>query len=122
MITEFFTFDKNQTVDDVVRYLRENAREYENYNVQYIYVTSGDAFVGVLRMRDLLLSDSNTMLASIVLRDAYTVSDGAPIDELISFFDKYDFYGVPVLNETNQMVGVVLRKHILEAENEKASR
>jgi magnesium transporter len=89
--------------------------------VQYIYVVSGKRFVGVLQMKDLLLSKINTRLSQIVIKNAYTVQDTATLQELIGFFDKYDFYGVPVLNDKKQMVGVVLRKHILEAENTRAS-
>jgi len=121
MITEFLTFEENKTIDEVVKNLRDNSEEYEEYNVQYIYVVSRKRFVGVLQMKDLLLSKLDTRLSEIVIRNAYTVLDSAPLEDLIGFFDKYDFYGVPVLNEKKQMVGVALRKHILEAENERAS-
>jgi magnesium transporter len=121
MITEYLTFDESMSVGEVVQDLRDHAEEYEGYNVQYIYVLSRRKFIGVLQMKDLLLSKINTRLSQIVIRNAYTVQDTATLEELIGFFDKYDFYGVPVLNEKNQLVGVVLRKHILEAENERAS-
>lgn len=121
MITEYLTFDETKSVGEVVQNLRDNSEKYEGYHVQYIYVVSRRKFIGVLQMKDLLLSKLNTRLSDIVIRNAYTVKDTAPLQELISFFDKYDFYGVPVLNEKKQIVGVVLRKHILEAENERAS-
>jgi magnesium transporter len=121
MITEFLTFEESMSVGEVVQNLRDHAEEYEDYNVQYIYVVSKRRFAGVLRMKDLLLSKINRRLSDIVIRNAYTVMDDTPLQELIGFFDKYDFYGVPVLNKKNRMVGVVLRKHILEAENERAS-
>ena len=121
MITEYLTFDETKSVGEVVQNLRDNSEKYEGYHVQYIYVVSRRKFIGVLQMKDLLLSKLNTRLSDIVIRNAYTVKDTAPLQELISFFDKYDFYGVPVLNEKKQIVGIVLRKHILEAENERAS-
>jgi len=121
MITEYLTFDETKSVGEVVQNLRDNSEKYEGYHVQYIYVVYRRKFIGVLQMKDLLLSKLNTRLSDIVIRNAYTVKDTAPLQELISFFDKYDFYGVPVLNEKKQIVGIVLRKHILEAENERAS-
>lgn len=121
MITEFLTYFENDRVGEVVNDLRGNVEKYEKYNVQYIYVVSDQGFVGVLQMKDLLLSKVNTRLSDIVIRDTFTVKDTDSVEELISFFDKYDFYGAPVLNDQNQMVGVVLRKHILEAENVRAS-
>ena len=121
MVTEYLTYDASRTVGEVVQNLRDNAEKYENYNVQYIYVVSGKRFIGVLQMKDLLLSKISTRLSQIVIKNAYTVLDTTSLSELIGFFDKYDFYGVPVLNDKKQMVGVVLRKHILEAENVRAS-
>ncbi len=121
MITEFLTFEESSTIGEVVKNLRDNSEEYKGYNVQYIYVVSRRKFIGVLQMKDLLLSKLSTTLSSIVITNAHTVADTDPLEELIGFFDKYDFYGVPVLNEKKQMVGIVLRKHILEAENERAS-
>ncbi|TRX58763.1 magnesium transporter [Fulvivirga sp. M361] len=121
MITEFLSFDESSVVGDVTNDLRENAKKYEDYNLQYIYVTSGSRFVGVLRMRDLLLSQPNTSLSKIVLSNARTVQDDDSLEALISFFDTYDFYGVPVLNSKNELLGVVLRKHIRETEAEIAN-
>jgi len=122
MITEFLSFEQDMTVDQVVSELRDNVEKYQDYNVQYIYVTRKGQFSGVLRMRDLLLSKTKTPLSEIVIKNARTVYDSTPIDELINFFKTYDFYGVPVLNDLNQLVGVVLRKDVRETETEMANR
>ncbi|MFT7160144.1 MAG: magnesium transporter [Bacteroidia bacterium] len=121
MITEFLAFDESKTVGAVVKSLSENSEKYKDFNLQYIYVTAHDKFVGVLQTRGLLLSKENVPLSKIVLRDALTVNDTDTIEELISFFDKYDFYGVPVINNMRDLVGVVLRKDIREVEAEKAN-
>jgi magnesium transporter len=121
MISEYLSFDERNTVGDVIRYFHRNAKELQNYSIKYIYVVSGKSFVGVLRMVDLLLSEDNTELSQIVLKDTLTVRDDTRLEELISFFNTYDFYGVPVVNHKNVLVGVVLRKSILEVEMEKAN-
>ena len=121
MITEYLTYQESNTVDAVVNDLRSNAEKYKKYNVQYVYVVSKQKFVGVLQMKDLLMSKGTKRLSDIVVRDALTMYVNTSLDELISFFDTYDFYGVPVLDDKNQIVGIVLRKHVLEAETEKAN-
>lgn len=121
MITEYLSFDEKKSVGEVIRYLRRNSKRLGDFSIKYIYVISNKTFVGVLQMLTLMLSEETTRLSQIVIRDTRTVKDNASLDELISFFNTYDFYGVPVLDEQDHLVGVVLRKTILEAEADKAS-
>ena len=119
MITEYLAFECTETVGEITTKLRDNSEEYEDYNVQYIYVVDNGVFVGVLQMRDLLLSKASVPLSKIVIKNALTVKDTDHLTELISFFDKYDFYGVPVVNDANILLGIVMRKHVREAENDR---
>ncbi len=121
MITEFLSFDDQWTVGYVVNQLRDNAEEYKDYNLQYIYVTSHGKLQGVLQMRDLLLSTPDTLLSKIVHPDVVSVKDSETLHELINFVDDYDFYGVPVLDDAGVLLGVVLRRDILEAKSEQAN-
>ncbi|MFT7270025.1 MAG: magnesium transporter, partial [Roseivirga sp.] len=121
MITEYLAFEASETVGAITKKLRDNSEEYEDYNVQYIYVIKEGKFVGVLQMRHLLLSKTSTLLSDIVIKNALTVLDTAHLSELISFFDKYDFYGVPVVNEKHELLGLVMRKHVREAESDRSN-
>lgn len=119
MVTEFLQFDESQTVGFVVNQLRNNAEEYEDYYLQYLYVTKRGRLKGVLQMRDLLLATTETRLDRIVHSDVISVKDSATLDELVSFVNEHDFYGVPVVDEKGVLLGVVLRRDILEARSEK---
>ena len=121
MITEYLSFECTETVGEISIKLRDNSEEYEDYNVQYIYVVDNGKFVGVLQMRDLLLSKASVPLSKIVIKNALTVKDTDHLTDLISFFDKYDFYGVPVVSVDNVLLGLVMRKHVREAENDRSN-
>ncbi len=121
MVTEYLAFEASETVGEITKMLRENADQYEGYHVQYIYVIEEGKFLGVLQMRDVLLSRSNTKLQSIVIKDALAVLDTDSLDSLIAFFDRYDFYGVPVVSESKELLGLVLRKDVREAESDKSN-
>src|SRR4051812_44836950 len=57
MITEFLAYRDTLTIEDVINDLRSNAERYQSFDVQYEYVVSASGeLVGVLRLRDLLLS------------------------------------------------------------------
>ncbi|KYG77319.1 magnesium transporter [Roseivirga spongicola] len=121
MVTEYLAFESDMTVGQTVKHLQEKAEEYEDYHVQYIYVTNNNRFAGVLQMRDLLLSRPNTKLSSIVIRNAFSMPPEASLEDLISFFDKYDFFGVPIVDGEDQLLGIVLRKDLREAESERSN-
>ena len=48
------------------------------------------------------------------------VNVDTPLDRLDDLFDTYDFYGFPVVDNYNKLIGVVRRKNILEAVNERS--
>ncbi len=49
------------------------------------------------------------------------VKADAPLDEVSGLFDKYDFYGLPVVDDDYILIGVLRRKNVLEAVNERAA-
>lgn len=118
MITELLAFDAGMTVQQVAAQLREKAEEYKSYNVQYIYVTSKGKFIGVLQMRDLIMTSSDELLANIAIKNAITVREDTSLNELINMFDTYDFYGIPVLDAEDKLLGLVMRKDVREEETE----
>ncbi|HUX95205.1 MAG TPA: magnesium transporter [Bacteroidales bacterium] len=122
MITEYFSYKVSSTVREVVDDLRENAEKYKEYHVRYIYVVSGqDIFIGVLQMQDLLLATKSQKLSDIVIKEVKAVNVNTPLDKLDDLFDTYDYYGFPVVDEQNRLIGVIRRKNVLEAVNERTA-
>lgn len=119
MVTEYLAFQADMTVVQTVKELQENAETYEGYSVQYIYVVRQERFVGVLQIRDLLLSRPNTKLEDIAIKNTFTLHPEATLEDIISFFNKYDFYGVPIVDGEEHLLGLVLRKDLREVESEK---
>jgi magnesium transporter len=122
MITEFFRYVESITVKQVVNDLKKNAEKYQNYHVRYIYVVSKKGvFIGVLQMQDLLMAEPDQRLSEIVVKDVMAVNANAPLDEVSDLFDRYDFYGLPVIDNENKLIGVLRRKNVLEAINERVN-
>ncbi|MBU0638489.1 MAG: magnesium transporter, partial [Planctomycetes bacterium] len=96
--------------------MHANAETYQDYDVQYAYVTGEQStLVGVLRLRDLLLARRSRPISSMMVGDPQTVLDTAPLDDLRATFDRYQFYGVPAVNAAGALVGVVQRADVEEA-------
>ena len=116
MVKEFLSYAHDSTVADVLADMQTNAETYQDYDVQYAYVTAEqNRLVGVMRLRDLLLARRSQAISSMMIGDPQTVSDTSPLDDLRATFDRYQFYGVPVVNDAGALVGVVQRADVEEA-------
>lgn len=123
MMTEYIVYPKNKTVSEVIEDFRINREEYSDYLLKYVFVTSpAGKLLGVLQLQDLLLASPTTRLSSILIEDILYIDHNAPLDELIVFFDDYNLFGAPVVDDDKNLIGVVLRRDVLEAENERAAQ
>jgi len=120
MISEFLVYKTNQTIADVLDDLRLNQNEYVDYHVQYFYVVDHDQkLVGVLRMHDMLFPTRETRLDQIMISSPLRVSDNASLRQLQEFFEEHHLFGVPVVDDDQRLIGVVLPKAIEEAINKR---
>lgn len=123
MTTEFLAYNEASRVSDIISDLRERAEQYSRYQVQYAYIASAvGRLVGVLRLRDLLLSPPEAMVTSVMVADPLSLRTGAGLDEIARFFDRHQYFGVPITDEEGRLVGVVLRADAEEAVGERAER
>jgi len=123
MITEYLTFDRGLAVGDVIGQLRSHTEEYADYEVPYIYVTSGrDMLAGVVRLRELILAPASRKLADLMIDDPARVNADDALDVLEDFFDHHSFNAAPVVEASGELVGVVRRAAVEEALGERADR
>jgi magnesium transporter len=116
MIKEFLAYQDDATVADVLADMRSNAEIYQDYDVQYAYITTAQQeLVGVLQLRDLLLARPTQTMRSLMLANPLSIPDQTPLDDLRATFDRYQYYGMPVVNEAGALVGIVRRADVEEA-------
>ncbi len=121
MGTEVLAFPESSLVDDVVRDLRARAEEVARYEIQYAYVVSPPGpLVGVLRLRDLLLSSPQTPISGLMVRDPLRVRADAPLSEVKAVFDRSSLLGLPVVDDAGRLLGVVSRSELDRAREEEA--
>lgn len=123
MRVEYFAYEETHTVGQVIEDLRTHAEKYRDYYLKYIFVISNSGKLkGVLQMQDMLLAKPETPLSAIILKSVLSVDHHASQDELNEFFQDNNLFGVPVTDENQNLVGVVLRRDILEAETERIAQ
>ena len=123
MITEFLAYPETAWVEDVLDDLREHAEKYAEYEVQYAYVIDQvGRLLGVLRLRDLLLSPTGRAVTAMMIPDPVLVQTETSLDELHQFFERHDFFGAPVTDDAGRMLGVVRRTDVQEALGDQADQ
>ncbi|WP_256872609.1 magnesium transporter MgtE N-terminal domain-containing protein [Candidatus Entotheonella palauensis] len=115
MVTEFLTYPRTITVADVLEDLAVHADTYRHYHVQYIYVCDdANRLVGVLRLHDLILAPRQRAIETIMIPEPMTLTDTTKLDTIREVFEQMAFFGLPVVDETGMLVGV-LQRSALEA-------
>lgn len=121
MVTEYLAYAATTTVAEVIDDLRQNRETYADYEVQYAYVTDvAQRLVGVLRIRDLLLSPPTVRIRDLMIREPLSLPDHAPLEDVQAFFDEHDILGVPVVDPHRRLLGVIRGDAIEEASAERS--
>ncbi len=88
MSPDVVALPEHLTVEEAIQELRRLADEAEV--LYYAYVVDRDGkLLGVLSMRDLILSDPKTPIRDIMYRDVVTVPVDLDAEEVARIFDKY---------------------------------
>ncbi|MFC7337249.1 magnesium transporter [Haloferula chungangensis] len=116
------TFPVAATVGEVLADLGEHAEDYSDRDVQYLYVVEKDErLVGVLRLRDLVLSVRAKPVRDLMIPDPLTVRDTMELEELAEIFQQKKYFGLPVVDEAGILLGVLPRDAVRrEAAEEQA--
>jgi magnesium transporter len=69
-----------------------------------------------------LLLERSDPLSQAMIREPMRVPAEMPLDELLRFFDKHPYFGAPVVDAENRLLGVVLRADVEEASSERSDR
>ncbi len=121
MVSEYLSYHAENRISDVLADLQANRETYVDYHVQYIYVTDDQKkLVGVLRMHDLLFPSHAALLRKVMISNPLKVKIDASLEELRNFFEEHQLFGVPVVDEHDVLLGVVLPEAVQEATRKKS--
>ena len=118
MITEYLAYDIHLQVKDVLDDLRHHGEQYSDYDIQYAYVVADThKLVGVLRLRDLLMAPRHQLIDEVMVKNPLSVKVHTSLRDLRDFFRQNTFLGVPVVDDTGNLVGVIRSSSVREAAN-----
>ena len=113
MVREMLKFRPQMTVAELISELNEHADFYGDIDVRYAYICDqDDRLIGVLPMQNVLFVKRGRVLAELMIENPISVRDTAELDELVDLFEAHHFLGVPVVDETGVLKGVIHREAV----------
>lgn len=120
MTTEYVNLKKHYTAEEALSYIKQTASEKET--IYTCYVTGEDRKLeGTVSLRDLVLSDKNTKIASILKNDVISVNTHDDQENVSEVFKKYDFFVLPVVDNENRLIGIITVDDIMDVIEKEAT-
>ncbi len=121
MVTEYVSFKEYSQVSDVINFLQQTTEDRSEFEANFYVTSEKNKLLGVVSSRKLLMVPRETALKDILIDPIY-VQLTSSLDEIDELFETHDFFGVPVVDDVNRLVGVVRRQDILRALTERADK
>ncbi len=116
MTTEFVSEPASTSVEEALRKVRVIARSGRREAMHVIYTTHSDGrLAGVLSLRELLAAPEGTRLADVAWSEVQSVSPFADREEVARVISNYDLVVVPVVSESNHVIGVITVDDVIDA-------
>ncbi|ENZ02598.1 hypothetical protein HMPREF1092_01833 [Clostridium thermobutyricum] len=113
MTKDFISLNLDVTVSETVEILKEMKPDEEE--MYYIYITDNeDRIKGVISLRNLILSPGNEKLKNIMSDNFQTLQHEDGIESAIELSSKYDLLSVPVVDEKEILVGIIIIHDIID--------
>lgn len=120
MATEFITVKEEQTIEQVLKLLRDKAPTTESG--YYLYVEAKDQrLVGVVSLRTLVTKPLTAKIGEVMYQEVISVPENMDQEEVARLFDKYGFLVLPVVDQRGRLIGVITLDDVLEVAEEEAT-
>lgn len=106
MTTEYACIEQDLTVGEVMKQLREIAKDVET--IYYVYIVSKDGeLTGVVSLRDILLAEPDKKISEVMIKPVITVDILDEEEEVAQKIAKYNLLALPVVEDENNLKGIV---------------
>ncbi len=104
MNTDTITVRRNHTVELVLRYLRRHDSIPEMTDNIHV-VNRDDEFLGILPLRQLLVSDPNTSVREVMNDEVEAIPVNMEATQVAQLFEQHDWVSAPVVDENRKLLG-----------------
>ena len=119
MNTEVFTLHESITAGDAIKTLQD---QEDAEMVFYLYITDDDdRLVGVISLRILTTTPSNTTLKDIMIKNVHSIRPETDQEDVARIVAQYNFLAVPVIDSDSHLLGIVTVDDVVDVIREEAT-
>lgn len=120
MSPQYFALNKETTAGEAITALQK-AEDVEM--AFYVYVLNEtNHLVGVLSLRQLVTVPANITLKELMIDDVISVHPDADQQEVAELVARYNFLALPVVDESNKMLGIITVDDVIDVIEEEATK
>ena len=120
MTTEYVDLKRDMTVADAFTHIRRTGMDKETIYTCYV-IDSNRILLGLVSVKDLLLSDYSRQISEIMETDIISVKTTDDQEYAAGLFEKYDFLAIPVVDNENRLVGIITVDDAIDVIQEEAT-
>ncbi|MCH5348364.1 MAG: magnesium transporter [Oscillospiraceae bacterium] len=113
MTTNCIIIRENLTIKQAMDELVRQAEENDNISTLFV-VDENDEFYGAVDLKELIIARSTASLESLIVTSFPYVYASETIDECIEKLKDYSESSIPVLDNSNKLLGVITSQSIIE--------
>jgi len=113
MIPDFIALKENTSAREAIESLQKEHQDVEMPFYLYILDEYGK-LVGVSSLRQLVVVPAETPLKDFMTTDVYSVHTHMDQEEVAKIVARYDILAVPVVDDTNRLVGIVTVDDVID--------
>ena len=113
MVRDFIALTENTTAKEAIESLQKEHSEVEMPFYLYVVDDYGK-LVGVSSLRQLVLVPPETPLKELMTTDVFSVHTNTDQEEVAKIVARYNILAVPVVDETNRLVGIVTVDDVID--------
>jgi magnesium transporter len=104
MNTDTITVRRNHTVELVLRYLRRH-NSIPEMTDNLLVVNRNDEFLGILPLREVLVSDPNISVREVMHEDVEAIPVDMEATQVAQLFEQHDWVSAPVVDREGKLLG-----------------
>jgi magnesium transporter len=117
MTSEVLALAETLTVEEALAYLRQHSDHLEM--IYYLYIVDSlQRLIGIVSLRELVIAEPGRYLRDLMDRNVIKVQAEVDQEEVARIIAKYDLLGVPVVDDEDQLLGLVTVDDVIDVIHE----